>query len=314
VTDHPRQARPFDPWNVYDELAKLGIVLKQRRPGKVYMTCPKCSPTRRKKNAECLEVRVLDNELRAYWQCFHPDCKGWTVTEVHKPFPDDDGRRGVERPDPLRRPGPPPVRTPPPTPPLEKIAALLNRTTAIDDNNMAVTYLRGRDLDPTLVDSGVLRLLPAMGPYLPTMVAVVTDFTDASRITGLQFTELKDYGRARGERKFLTGSRMGGSVVRFISDSEVTTELGISEGTESAISVMTAMKRAGRMILPVWSALNAGNLAKLPVLAGIERLHVFADRDESGAGQKAAETLAKRWREAGREVRIVFPPRGDWNE
>ena len=77
---------------------------------------------------------------------------------------------------------------------------------------------------------------------------------------------------------------------------------------------MTAMKRAGRMVRPVWSALNAGNLADLPVLAGIERLYVYADNDASGTGQRAAETLARRWYDAGRETFIALPKAGDWND
>ena len=37
---------------------------------------------------------------------------------------------------------------------------------------------------------------------------------------------------------------------------------------------------------------------------------VAADADEPG--QKAAETVAARWREAGREAVIIAPPAGDW--
>jgi hypothetical protein len=46
------------------------------------------------------------------------------------------------------------------------------------------------------------------------------------------------------------------------------------------------------------------------VLAGVEALTIAADADEPG--QRAAETLADRWREAGRKVSIVAPPAGDW--
>jgi hypothetical protein len=305
-------ARQADPWNVYDELAALGIVLKQRRPGKVYMTCPKCSPTRRKKNAECLEVRVLDNELRAYWQCFHPDCNGWSVTEVHKPFPGDDGRRGEQRLGP-RRPqvvhnvdGETFQQT------RQRAAAILRRAEPIG-GTLAERYLLGRGLDPEIADPVALRFLPSTAMYPPSLVALITDVRDAAQMLGLQFTTLSHAG-TKIDRKFMKGSRPKGGVIRLIEDSEVRTELGLSEGTETGLAVMTAMNRAGRMILPVWSALSAGNMEQLPVLAGIERLHIFADRDERGTGQKAAETLATRWREAGREVRIVFPPRGDWNE
>jgi len=71
--------------------------------------------------------------------------------------------------------------------------------------------------------------------------------------------------------------------------------------------------------LPVWSAIDAGNLAGLPVVAGVERLTVFSDTDASGTGQIAARMLAARWHAAGREVFIAQPPAGpsgkrDWND
>lgn len=55
---------------------------------------------------------------------------------------------------------------------------------------------------------------------------------------------------------------------------------------------------------------GAGTLATFPVLGGIQCLTIAADAD--APGQRAAATLAERWREAGREARIVAPPTGDW--
>jgi DNA primase len=56
---------------------------------------------------------------------------------------------------------------------------------------------------------------------------------------------------------------------------------------------------------PVWACVDAGNLAAFSVLAAIESLVIFADNDQ--AGLKAARTCARRWAEAGREVRIRTP-------
>ncbi|MGZ8409189.1 MAG: toprim domain-containing protein, partial [Hyphomicrobium sp.] len=50
----------------------------------------------------------------------------------------------------------------------------------------------------------------------------------------------------------------------------------------------------------------AGNLAALPVLAGVEALTVAVDHD--AAGMKAFKTVAQRWHAAGREVRKVLVP------
>jgi putative DNA primase/helicase len=63
-------------------------------------------------------------------------------------------------------------------------------------------------------------------------------------------------------------------------------------------------------VRPVWACGAAGTLQKFPLLGGIESLTIAADADTPG--QRAADELARRWREAGREVRIVPPVAGDW--
>ncbi len=202
-------------------------------------------------------------------------------------------------------------------PPVQRIDALLKLSRPVV-GTCAEKYLIGRGLDPGLVESDALRVLPAMGRYPATMIAVVTAFSDVSRVLGLQFTPLKPDG-SRGQRTFLRGSKVGGGVVRLIDDAEVTLSLGLAEGVESALSVMTSMKRANRIVLPVWSALSAGNLSRLPVLPTIEKLSIYSDSDKHGIGQKAALTLATRWHAAGREVYVAQPPapsgaKRDWNE
>lgn len=198
------------------------------------------------------------------------------------------------------------------TPPYDRIRNILRRSDPIS-NTLAEVYLRTRGLAPDLADSEALRFLPPTTAYAPAMVSVVTEIDDASHAVGVQLTRLMEDG-TRGDRRFLTGSRIAGAVVRLTSDADVTYDLGVAEGVETAMAVMTAMARAGRMVLPVWSALGAGNLADLPVLHGIERLHIFSDRDGNGTGQRAAETLARRWHDAGREVFIATPEAADFND
>jgi hypothetical protein len=70
----------------------------------------------------------------------------------------------------------------------------------------------------------------------------------------------------------------------------------IAEGIESALAAALAYT-------PIWSAIDAGNMAGLPVLAGIEELLIAADNDD--AGIRAANALAERWVGAGRRVRIA---------
>jgi len=74
--------------------------------------------------------------------------------------------------------------------------------------------------------------------------------------------------------------------------------LGIAEGIETALAT-------ARVFQPVWATLDAGNLAAFPVLPGEVALSIFADRDKSGTGQKAALACAERWLAAGREVRVL---------
>jgi hypothetical protein len=80
--------------------------------------------------------------------------------------------------------------------------------------------------------------------------------------------------------------------------------LTVCEGVETGIALLMAE------LAPVWALGSAGNLARFPVLGGLECLTIAADADEPG--QTAAEATAIRWRNAGREAVIVAPPSGDW--
>lgn len=90
-----------------------------------------------------------------------------------------------------------------------------------------------------------------------------------------------------------------GGVIRLWPDEAVAAGLGVGEGIESCLSLAHAYA-------PVWSLIDAGNLAGFPVLPGVECLLIAADHDQ--AGVKAARSCARRWHEAGARVRIVLPP------
>ena len=75
------------------------------------------------------------------------------------------------------------------------------------------------------------------------------------------------------------------------------------------------MSAAALGFRPIWSTGSMSILSKFPVLSGIEALTVFADNDANGAGERAANELAARWLEAGREARvIVWDGIGDIND
>ena len=78
--------------------------------------------------------------------------------------------------------------------------------------------------------------------------------------------------------------------------------LGIGEGVESTLS-LRHLPEVG--VAPVWACCSAERLASFPVLSGIEVLWIAVDNDQ--AGIQAAERVAGRWTDAGREVFLVRP-------
>lgn len=137
----------------------------------------------------------------------------------------------------------------------------------------------------------------------PALVALVTD-----AITREPLTLHRTWIRADGTKadvnppRLLLGKhRKQGGVIRLWPDDAVTTGLAIAEGIETALAVATAYT-------PVWSCIDAGNMAAFPVLDGIECLLIVADHDD--AGMRAGNECASRWARAGREVRLAIPPKG----
>ncbi|MES2099053.1 MAG: toprim domain-containing protein [Pseudomonadota bacterium] len=162
---------------------------------------------------------------------------------------------------------------------------------------------RGCALPPA---DGDLRLHPALrhhsGYVGPALVALVTD-----AVTRKPMSLHRTWIKANGEkadiepaRMLLGGHRKAGGVIRLWPDDAVTYGLGVGEGIETALTL-------ARVLKPVWSLIDAGNLATFPVLPGVEVLTIAADHDD--AGIKAAEGCATRWVRAGADVRIVRPPK-----
>ena len=163
-----------------------------------------------------------------------------------------------------------------------------------------------------------VRFMPALPPKFPwpVMVSAITDFADAGKMISLHFTDLLPDGSGKAptdpNKHTLAGYPMRGGVVRLVEDAEVTTRLGVAEGIEKALSIMTSHRRDLDRTEHVWSALNAGNMGALPVVPGIETLAIYGDKNP--AGRKAVAELKKRWLDAGREIEWHFPPGADWDE
>lgn len=107
--------------------------------------------------------------------------------------------------------------------------------------------------------------------------------------------------------------KLSGGAIRLAEPGEV---LGLAEGIETSFAVMLATG------IPVWSTISAGLLSNVEIPKFVKFVVIYADKDRSGGGQKAAIALAKTLREQGIEVGIVVPPMDipedkksvDWND
>ncbi len=92
--------------------------------------------------------------------------------------------------------------------------------------------------------------------------------------------------------------------------------LNVAEGIETALAV--------RMLhgLPQWATLTANNLESLEIPDDVQIVTVWADKDRSNTGQRAADALVTRLRSEGRQAVALLPPDEigdgqktvDWND
>lgn len=140
----------------------------------------------------------------------------------------------------------------------------------------------------------------------PALVGLVSDAKTGAPLT-LHRTWITPTGKADLDppRMLLGNHRKQGGVIRLWPDEYVTHGLAIAEGIETALSLAHAFQ-------PVWACIDAGNLAEMPVLAGVESLVIGADNDD--AGQAAAHACASRWSAAGAAVRVTRQAANDLND
>ncbi len=176
-------------------------------------------------------------------------------------------------------------------------------------HTLADAYLTRRAL-PGLAASAALRFRgdchhPEQRGRYPALVALVVDVT--GKPVAVHRTYLAAGGiKAEMEPPKASKGPVWGGAIRLDPEAP---EIVIGEGIESSAS-------AGRLLdLPAWAALSAGNMARGLILPAEVRAVVIA-ADADGAGQKAAEAAAARWRAEGRCVRIARPdkPGRDFND
>jgi len=140
----------------------------------------------------------------------------------------------------------------------------------------------------------------------PALVALIRHATTGEAMS-IHRTWITPTGKADLDppRMLLGGHAKQGGVIRLWPDEYVTHGLAIAEGIETALSLAHGYQ-------PAWACIDAGNMAALPVLAGVECLVIAADKDP--AGLDAAQTCAARWTAAGAKVRITQQDANDLND
>ncbi|MGF6777830.1 DUF7146 domain-containing protein [Paraburkholderia sp. GAS334] len=240
-----------------------------------------------------------EREARSVWRSFKP-AGGIGAATLFRAAID----AGWSEASATRRPAPAPVHQIRPEPEIRatldpRWLAYWNSLGAIRDAGRA--YLEARQCAVPPPD-GDLRFDPAArhpaGHVGPCLVALVTDVAGRGPISLHRTWINADGTKADIEppRMLLGGHRKAGGVIRLWPDEALTQGLAIAEGIETALSL-------ARVFQPVWALIDAGNLAKLPALAGVDALTIAVDDDP--AGVQAAHSCAERWALTDRDVTVV---------
>jgi putative DNA primase/helicase len=166
---------------------------------------------------------------------------------------------------------------------------------------LAEKYLLGRSLDVShLATPDALRFHPSC-PFgskrLPCMVALYRDIR-TNEAKAIHRTALKPDG-TKLDRKVL--GPKAGCAIKITPDEDVSMGLTIGEGIETVLGGMALN------FCPAWALGDAGEIAKFPVLSGIECLTILVDNDASGTGQASSLECSRRWTAERREVFRVVP-------
>jgi phage/plasmid primase-like uncharacterized protein len=170
------------------------------------------------------------------------------------------------------------------------------------------THLRTRGTSGPIPD--VLRFLrdcwhrpdPGYGQtYYPAMLALIVNVRGEQ--IGCHKTFLKPDGSGKADLpKELQRETCGQFKTGAIRLAPVSARLLIAEGIETTLA---AMQMFG---LPGWAAICAVAIARIELPVEVREVVIAADRDENGAGQRAALSAQKRLQSEGRSVRILLPP------
>jgi hypothetical protein len=146
----------------------------------------------------------------------------------------------------------------------------------------------------------------------PALVAAVCDLA-SGRIRAIHRTFLTANGNKapipRKYQKLSLGPTRGG--ICLLDDpgepGELYDTVAIAEGIESSASLAMLLG------VPAWCAISSGNLKTLALPPEIRTVHIGADHDASGTGQRCARNAAVRWQHDGRKVILYEPKALGWD-
>jgi hypothetical protein len=168
---------------------------------------------------------------------------------------------------------------------------------------LAELYLRSRAVALPPAGAEAIRFAPALkhgpsGAFWPSLVAAITDArTGMFRAIHRTFLAHDGSGKAPIEGAKMSLGPKSGGVIRLVPDEMIDQRLAYCEGIETGLAAI----RAG---WPCWAAIDACNMAALPVWPAID-VTIFADHDANGTGQRAADALARRWAKAGGWAEVI---------
>ncbi|MCH8940532.1 MAG: toprim domain-containing protein [Chloroflexi bacterium] len=178
----------------------------------------------------------------------------------------------------------------------------------VPDNGRIAEYLQYRGLDIQVPPT--LRLHPAL-PYFhqgppvkfPCMVAQIIRGDD---LVGLHRTWLDPNGPGKApiskpKKTWKCVESMSGGVIQLFP-LEPGQPIILTEGIESGLAVRQLTG------YPVWACVNSTMLGKAEIPDDSTEIFVGADKDKSGAGERAARKLGERLWETGRVIKISLPP------
>jgi putative DNA primase/helicase len=265
------------------------------RVGRTMATCPLCSADRRtpqKRTSKVLAVNLIEPEFAVYYcnHCgenghAHPDKPSRAIDPAEQKIRREQASKHAEAKKQKRS---------------EQARKLWDegqpcRGSPIEDY-LYYTRSVGEWLDSFAFLDQVFRFHPDCpfgGERHACMLALVRDIKTDKPIAIHRTALTKDAHPRRIGRMSL--GPVGGGAIKISPDSEVHEGLMIGEGIETVFSASKHYQ-----FKPIWSLIDAGNLAKFPPLPSMECVTIAVDND--AAGEKAAAGCARRLVGAGIEV------------